>query len=163
MSDRGPRATLAVLALALGLVSAFAAAAPPRSATVAGLEAAIGDRINAIRAEHGLPPLRSNPALAAVAREHSRKMSRERFFAHEDPGGDSVADRLRAAGLGYRGLGENIARSRNAPDPAAAAVEGWMASEGHRANILRDTFTETGVGVWRDGEIYYVTQVFRRP
>jgi uncharacterized protein YkwD len=142
---------VAVLVAALALASS------------SDLETEIASRINAIRNEHGLAPLRSNPALTDVARQHSRSMGREGFFAHEDPGGDSVADRLRAAGLGYRALGENLARSRNAPDPAAAAIRGWMASDGHRRNILREAFTETGVGVWRDGETVYVTQIFRRP
>lgn len=154
---------LSVLAVVLALVCGAGAAVPPQSESAASLETGITRRVNAIRAEHGLPPLRSNPALAAVARAHSQNMSRERFFAHEDPGGDTIADRLRAAGLDYHALGENIARSRNAPDPVGATVEGWMASPGHRKNILRRTFTETGVGIWRDGETVHVTQVFRRP
>jgi uncharacterized protein YkwD len=148
---------VAVLVAALALASSSGATAQDP------LETEIAHRINAIRKEHDLAPLRWNPALAELAREHSRTMGREGFFAHEDPGGDSVADRLRAAGLGYRALGENLARSRNAPDPAAAAARGWMASEGHRKNILREAFTETGVGVWRDGETVYVTQIFRQP
>jgi uncharacterized protein YkwD len=159
----GFRRRLAVLTVALALVSSGAPAGEPRSATETRLEAAITGRVNAIRREHGRLPLRSNPALVDLARDHSRRMSRERFFAHEAPGGDTVADRLQAAGLGYRALGENIARSLNAPDPAAAAVEGWMASDGHRKNILREAFTETGVGVWRDGQTVHVTQIFRRP
>jgi uncharacterized protein YkwD len=159
----GRRLALFVLAVVLALVCDVGAAVPPQSDSEARLETGITGRINAIREEHGLPALRSDPALASLARAHSRSMSRERFFAHEDPGGDTVADRLRAAGLGYRALGENIARSRNAPDPAVAAVDGWMASEGHRQNILRKAFTETGVGIWRDGETVYVTQIFRQP
>jgi uncharacterized protein YkwD len=163
VSDVGPRLALPVLAVVLVLVCAAGAAVPPQSDSEASREAEITRRINAVRAEHGLPPLRPNPALAAVARAHSLSMSREHFFAHEDPDGDTIADRLRAAGLDYHALGENIARIRNAPDPVRAAIEGWMASPGHRKNILRRTFTETGVGVWRDGETVYVTQVFRRP
>jgi uncharacterized protein YkwD len=157
------RLALAALALVLALAGAVGAAVPPQSDSEARLEAEIARRIDAIRREQGLPPFRWNPELAAVARAHSQRMSRERFFAHENPDGDTIADRLREAGLGYRALSENIARSRNAPDPMVAAVEGWMASPGHRRNILRRTFTETGVGVWRDGETVHVTQIFRRP
>jgi uncharacterized protein YkwD len=145
------------LAVGLALATASGVAAQAR------LEAEIAGRVNAVRNEHGRAPLRWNPDLAALAREHSRDMGREGFFSHEDPAGGSAADRVRAAGLGYRVLGENLARSRNAPDPAEAAVQGWMASEGHRENILDEAFTETGVGVWRDGETVYVTQLFRRP
>jgi uncharacterized protein YkwD len=149
-----------VTALAVALALALASTG---AAVEARLETEIAGRVNAIRQEHGLARLRWSPDLAALAREHSRGMGREGFFAHESPAGGSVADRLRAAGLGYRALGENLARSRNAPDPAAAAVKGWMASDGHRENILEEAFTETGVGAWRDGETVYVTQIFRRP
>jgi uncharacterized protein YkwD len=38
-----------------------------------------------------------------------------------------------------------------------------MDSPGHRANILRPVFTETGIGVWRDGDQYYFTQLFMQP
>jgi uncharacterized protein YkwD len=148
---------LAGLAVGLAVATASGVAAQAR------LETEIADRVNAVRKEHRLAPLRWSPDLAALAREHSRDMGREGFFAHEDPAGGSAADRLRAAGLGYRALGENLARSRNAPDPADAAVQGWMTSEGHRKNILDEAFTETGVGIWRDGETVYVTQLFRRP
>jgi uncharacterized protein YkwD len=145
------------------LIVGLAVTASSGVAAKAGLETGIAARINAIRQEHGRRPLRTSPALVELAREHSRSMAREGFFAHEDPAGGVVADRLRAAGLGYRVLGENLARSRNAPDPAAAAVRGWMASDGHRRNILREAFTETGVGIFRDGETVYVTQIFRQP
>jgi uncharacterized protein YkwD len=148
---------LADLAVGLALAVASGVAAQAR------LETEIADRVNAVRKEHRLASLRWNPDLAALAREHSRAMGREGFFAHESPAGGSAAERLRAAGLGYRALGENLARSRNAPDPAASAVKGWMASDGHRENILEEAFTETGVGVWRDGATVYVTQIFRRP
>jgi uncharacterized protein YkwD len=151
------RRILGLLVVALALAVSSGAVAQAR------LETEIAGRVNAIRKEHGLAPLRSNPDLAALAREHSRGMGREGFFAHDSPTGGSVAERLRAAGLGYRALGENLARSRNALDPAASAVTGWMASDGHRENILEEAFTETGVGVWRDGATVYVTQIFRRP
>jgi uncharacterized protein YkwD len=146
-----------------GLAVTLALAAVTGVAAEARLETEIADRVNAVRKEHGLAALRWHPDLAALAREHSRDMGREGFFAHENPAGGSAAERLRAAGLGYRALGENLARSRNAPDPAETTVKGWMASDGHRENILDAAFTETGVGVWRDGETVCVTQLFRRP
>ncbi len=41
-------------------------------------------------------------------------------------------------------------------------MEGWMKSPGHRVNVLRPDFTDTGVGVCRDGTTYYFTEVFLR-
>jgi uncharacterized protein YkwD len=124
------------------------------------LEAALLDAVNGVRREHGLPALRRAPALAAVAREHSRRMSEEGYFAHEDPGGGSAADRARAAGIAFRVLGENLAMAEGAADPVDRIVAGWMASPGHRRNILDRRFGETGIGVWASGDAYYVTQLF---
>jgi len=41
-------------------------------------------------------------------------------------------------------------------------VQGWMDSPGHRENILRPEYRETGIGVWRTGNTYYFTQLFMR-
>lgn len=146
---------------------ALAESTPPTAArsggTVAAVEKRIHGRINVVRREHGLSPLTLNPALSDIARAHSRRMSRERFFSHTDPQRGQVDRRLRAGGLTYRLAGENIFRSENIPDPVDAAVRGWMNSPGHRANILREDFTETGLGVWREGPVIHITQIFRRP
>jgi uncharacterized protein YkwD len=59
---------------------------------------------------------------------------------------------MRAAGyifsshIGYA-IGENIAWGTLWLATPKAIVAGWMASPGHRANILDHAFTETGVGV----------------
>ena len=73
-----------------------------------------------------------------------------------------MADRARAAGIrGWRVLGENIAYNQGFDDPSGFAVERWMGSSMHRANILNSQFTRSGIGVARaaDGSIYF-TQVF---
>lgn len=135
----------------------------PQSKIVLGMEHAVLRRVNRIREAHGLRALVSNEALNAVARDYSRKMSHLGFFSHYDPTGRSVADRLRARGLTFRLAAENIFQSTNFSDPVAVAVEGWMESDGHRANILGPGFTETGIGIWRDGDRYHFTQIFIRP
>jgi uncharacterized protein YkwD len=73
-----------------------------------------------------------------------------------------MADRARAAGIrGWQVLGENIAYNQGYDDPSGFAVQRWMGSAMHRANILNGQFTRTGIGVARaaDGSIYF-TQVF---
>jgi uncharacterized protein YkwD len=69
-------------------------------------------------------------------------------------------DRLAAAGYEWQAWAENLAFGF---DPAAV-VAGWMASPGHRANILNPTYTETGAGfaLDRSGRQYYA-QVFGQP
>ena len=62
---------------------------------------------------------------------------------------------MRAFGLAYRTAGENIAMGYPTPE---AVVDGWMNSEGHRANILNPSFTVIGVGYVEQG--HYWTQMF---
>ena len=127
------------------------------------VEQAITQRINVIRQEHGLAPLQRNAPLTRVARTYSCEMAAGGFFAHESPSGEDAADRVLAAGLEYRAVGENLAYTTNAPDPVDAAIDGWMKSDGHRENILSVEYTWTGVGVCRNGETLYYTQLFFDP
>lgn len=142
-------------------------ASPPpvqaQTQSIAQMEEAVRNRINQQRRKQGLEPLQKHPALAKIAREYSRRMSRENFFSHTDAQGKSAADRVRAAGVSYRIVGENLFKSINAPDPIEGAVTGWMKSTGHRANILTKNYTHTGVGIWKDGNTYHFTQLFLRP
>jgi uncharacterized protein YkwD len=128
------------------------------------MESEVVRRVNQVRGEHGAPPLRGDPALTRVAREYSCALARRDTLSHTGASGQTVADRIRAAGKTYREVGENLASTLNARDPVRTAVEGWMQSPGHRQNILRETFTETGVGICRDaGGTLYFTQLFLRP
>jgi len=139
-----------------------AAPSPAQSAAIAKMEAEICQQIDEIRTSNGLKPLQNNQRLAQVARDYSRRMAQENFFSHTSPDGDTPAQRVRATGITYLIAGENLFRSTNAPNPVSLAVKGWMNSPGHRENILRSAFTETGMGIWRDGNTYYVTQLFMR-
>ena len=66
------------------------------------------------------------------------------FFAHCDPDTGTLPwDRMTAAGYSWSTAGENIAAVYSSP---AAVMAGWMASSGHRANILSTGYREIGVG-----------------
>jgi uncharacterized protein YkwD len=89
-------------------------------------------------------------------------MMRRGYFAHETPEGLSLRDRMRAVGIAhFQVLAENIAYNQGYDDPGAFAVQRWMLSPGHRANILSDEFAECAVGsfVAPDGTVY-LTQLF---
>ena len=122
------------------------------------------DRINAIRADRRLPELSLRIELAGVARAHSRDMAEHNFFDHANPSGSRPAGRVRAAGVRFKGVAENITMNNNPETPADQAVRDWMDSPGHRRNILDAAFLETGVGmaVSKDGR-YYFTQLFLIP
>lgn len=159
-----------LLTASAGASTGETAEPPPRteqreaSTPTEAMEEAIRQRIDAIRVEQGLPSLAADKELARLAREYSRRMAEESFFSHTDPSGRSLVDRLQEAGIPYRAAGENIFRSFNVPDPVQAAVEGWLRSPGHRANILGPQFRSTGIGIWRQGEHLFFTQIFlRRP
>ena len=122
------------------------------------------DLVNAERRAQALPDLVHDPELRVVARLHSQDMVTRSFFSHTNPDGMSPFDRLAARSIRFRSAGENIAWNRGYADPAATAVNGWMGSSGHRANILSTSFTHAGMGVAEspDGG-WYFTQVFLLP
>jgi len=89
-------------------------------------------------------------------------MARRGYFAHLTPDGLRLRDRARAAGIThYQLLGENIAYNLGYDDPGAFAVERWMLSPGHRANILYAGFKAMAVGTYvaADGSVF-LTQTF---
>jgi len=120
------------------------------------------DQTNAARIQHGLPPFAWDSDVCRVARIHSEKMSRHGFLSHVTPEGQGLRDRIRAAGIEkFIVLGENIAYNQGYDDPGAFAVERWMLSFKHRANILSPEFRAMAIGsfVAADGSVY-LTQTF---
>lgn len=99
--------------------------------------------VNDERVQAGCSPVAANSGLADLAQNFSEDMARRGFFDHTDPDGASPWDR--AAKAGISGLAaENIARGQA---DAAAVMEAWMNSPGHKANILNCDFKTLGVGV----------------
>jgi uncharacterized protein YkwD len=125
------------------------------------MESATETAVNRVRVQHGLPPLVPSEVLVETARAHSEDMLRRNFFDHQDPRGRKPADRVTSAGVSWTRVTENLAMNSGQDDPVASAVEGWMDSPGHRANVLDPAVTHTGVGIAEDGEGGYTfTQLF---
>jgi len=135
--------------------------------TASNMERAIHGATNRRRQRHDLEPLSYSDHLAAIALRHSRDMAERDFFAHTSPDGEDTAARYRRFGHDDRSVGENIARRHPLPtasttDIAAAVVDGWMDSPGHRENLLRERFGAEGIGVFVDTDgAVYATQNFR--
>jgi uncharacterized protein YkwD len=129
-------------AAALGatvLLAAPADAAPP---TVGELRTAVVKATNAARAKADCKPLRYSVKLTRAAQRHAADMAANDYFEHTSLDGRTYDRRIRAAG--YRRPGsENIARGYSSP---TGVVRDWMASKGHRRNILDCSFTHIGVG-----------------
>ncbi|HEX5853685.1 MAG TPA: CAP domain-containing protein [Solirubrobacteraceae bacterium] len=108
--------------------------------------------INRERAAHGENPLRANQHLQQAAQDHTESMVVGNYFEHLGPGGQTPLQRMRAAGyiyssqLGYS-VGENIAWGTLWLGTPRSIVAAWMASPGHRANILDARYRDTGIGV----------------
>ncbi|MCT9096663.1 CAP domain-containing protein [Haloarchaeobius sp. HME9146] len=143
------------------------------------LERLVHQAVNDRRTDRGLSPLTHQPGLREIARYHSRDMSREGYFAHTAPDGETMGDRYDRFGYdcrvdrgdGYYATGaENIYKTQfggTGYSEAALAdrvVDGWMNSDGHRENILQDYWQNEGIGVAvveEDGmTTVYVTQNF---
>ena len=116
--------------------------------------------VNEERERAGLPTLAWDAGAAEVAYAHSLDMDARGFFSHTNPDGLAPWDRLTAAGISWSAAGENIARGYGS---AAAVMAGWMASDGHRANILHPSFSRLGVGVHEGPDGPWWTQVFLAP
>ncbi|NYS18340.1 CAP domain-containing protein [Streptomyces sp. SJ1-7] len=99
--------------------------------------------MNQERAKVGCSPLTTSTALTSLAQNFSEDMAARGFFDHTDPDGDTPWDR--AAQAGVQGLAaENIARGQA---DARAVMDGWMNSDGHRANILNCDYKTIGIGI----------------
>lgn len=136
---------------------------PVQSSTIAQMEAEVLRRINRKRERRGLSALRLNPTLSLAARSHSQQMALHNFYSHIDHRGRNHRRRVEALGLSAYLIGENLMKCNHSPDPVSLSVTSWMRSPGHRKNILLPEMQETGVGIWRKGEIYYVTQIYMEP
>lgn len=100
-----------------------------------------------------------------VARERSDDMVQKSYFAHVSPTGETAFTIMDRYGIPYGWAGENLARN-NYPDAesVAVAMRDWMASPGHRENILNAHYTAVGVGAAVDGAgMKYFTVVFTGP
>ena len=109
--------------------------------------------INRERRRHGERALRPNKRLRRAAQAHSMSMADEDYFEHVGPRGQTPLARMRDVGyisrrprVGYE-VGENIAWGTLWLASPRAIVAAWMASPGHRANILDRRYRETGIGV----------------
>ncbi|KJJ67825.1 CAP domain-containing protein [Clostridium sp. FS41] len=112
--------------------------------------------VNEERAKAGLSPLTVHNGAASAAQTRAREI--ERSFSHTRPDGSSFNTALTAAGVNFRGAGENIAYGQSTPQQV---MEGWMNSSGHRANILNANYTSIGVGHYKNASgVDYWTQLF---
>lgn len=112
--------------------------------------ASIGAQLSVLRAGAGIVrPLGYSPALQAAAQAQAEHLSMTGGLSHLGPGGSTAQTRAMRAGYRACLIAENVARGQ--PD-AASVLSDWMASPGHRANILNAQATQYGFA--RSGSVW---------
>jgi len=103
---------------------------------------------NVDRTSNGLGSLLPEARLTGLARERSEDMQARDYFAHEiPPNGEKVFSEMDRRGWSYEMAGENLGWNTAARDATVQFVErDFMNSPSHRVNVLRDGFTQIGVG-----------------
>ncbi len=122
------------------------------------------DLTNSNRINQNIAPLVQNETLAYAAQLKANDMASKSYFAHTSPEGRSPWYWFKEGGYEFLYAGENLAVNFN---DSSDVVLAWMNSEGHRANIMNDKFTEIGIamapGYYNGRETIYVVQLFGRP
>jgi uncharacterized protein YkwD len=126
----------------LGAGALAASALVPAASAHASVDTAIVQRINAVRAEHGLQPLRLTAALDRAATDHCREMIAGGGLTHADAAG-SLGQRLRRY-VAASTFGETIAWMPTGR--AGTVVRAWLNSPPHRAVLLSPQFGRVGIG-----------------
>ncbi len=119
----------------------------PPPAITALTQAGIILQTNLQRQKNGLGFLGENGTLNSMATIKANDMCKKQYFTHVSPIGIGAGDLADNFGYDYILIGENLALGPFADD--VAVVEAWMASPGHRANILNSRFTEIGASAVR--------------
>ncbi|MBF2049408.1 MAG: CAP domain-containing protein [Leptolyngbya sp. IPPAS B-1204] len=139
----------------------------PATVSVASIINQIVSLTNNFRQQNGLAPVTLNSRLSRAAQTHSENMAFQDFVSHTGVDGSSVAQRVTATGYGWSVVAENIAAGYQT---ATEVVQGWINSNGHRANLLNPDVTEIGIGYYflasdsgNENWNYYWTQVFGAP
>lgn len=128
---------------------------PSQPSANSTIEQAVLDFTNVERQKAGLAPLQVDQKLMDSARAKSTDMSTKNYFSHTSPTYGSPFDQMATFGISYKSAAENIAQGQPS---AEAVVKAWMASPGHRQNILDARFTHIGIGFDANGN--YWTQQF---
>ena len=119
---------------------------PSQTENINGLtadEQEIFNLVNAQRTAAGLVALSIDTEVQKVARDKAQDMVDNNYFSHTSPTYGSPFDMMKNYEIKYNAAGENIAGNSS----NSGAVNAWMNSEGHKANILSNNYNYTGIGV----------------
>ena len=128
-----------------------------QTSTMNSDEKEVFNLINKQRTNNGLQILKVDDEVQRLARIKAQDMVNNNYFSHVSPTYGSPFEMLKSFKISYKSAGENIAGNSS----NSGAVNAWMNSSGHKANILNGSFNYTGIGVVSSpkyGKVY--VQVF---
>lgn len=128
------------------------------------LPAILADLTNEKRESQNLSILTTNPILVQAAELKAKDMATKGYFAHTSPEGKTPWYWLELTGYKYQYAGENLAINFS---DSKDVTDAWMASPTHRANIVKDKYTEVGTGIatglYEGKETVFVAQIYANP
>lgn len=99
---------------------------------------------NIKRQENGVPTLSFNEKLSEAASKKAQDMFENNYWAHNSPTGKTPWVFIKSSGYEYIYAGENLAKGFST---ASDAINAWMASPDHRANMLSSNYKDVGFAV----------------
>ena len=113
------------------------------------------DEVNRVRVEAGLNALEIVNTISIEAMEHNNHMMEADEICHHNfnERAADIKDEFDALGVG-----ENIAYGEAT---AVTVVQAWLDSDGHRENVLNESYTHFGISISQvDEDNHYYTNIF---
>ncbi len=151
MRWRQANAWALAVGLAMGLLAPGARAASRADVGLNEMEWEVLRLVNEARISEGLSPLSACAGLQEASHTRAADLVAEYRSDHTRPDGSECFTVLTPLGLSFSAAGENIAAGYQTP---ASVMAAWMASPGHRSNILSGEFTHLGVGYGTGNRVY---------
>ena len=128
------------------------------------LPGVVASLTNDARVSNNRVPLSVSMLLTKAAQNKADDMVSKGYFSHAGPDGAMPWVWIDGVGYQYEYAGENLAVNFIDSDKL---VEAWLASPEHRANILKPSYTEIGIGMatgtYQGREAVFVVQFFALP
>ncbi len=99
---------------------------------------------NQQRTSAGLAPLSYSAQLTSAAYSKANHMIALNYWSHNGPDGSTPWTFINASGYLYTSAGENLAKDYSS---SSGVVNGWMASPGHRTNLMNASYKDVGYAV----------------
>lgn len=117
--------------------------------------------INQVRMDNEAQSLTFSETLSELAKFRASDMFNRNYFSHYTPEGTTVFNLMRDWKIKFKYGGENLAKGKPAGYVTPGKiVSAWIASDLHKANLIRKVYRKVGVGIEARGEEKIVVVIF---